>query len=101
MVKYPYMNNIPPGWLIQITIIYSTYLTLFLIRKGYLNKNEFKKQILVGLLLLLLAFIGEFVGINLHLWTYIPFNWPITVWIGYFGIGLIAYQLTKLIDERF
>ena len=92
--------DFPSGWFIELLIIYSTYVALLIIRKGYKNKQEVKKQITVGLLLLLLAFIGEFVGISLKLWSYFPYNWPITVWIGYFGIGLIAYQLVKLVDGK-
>lgn len=91
--------DFPTGWFIQLLIIYSTYLFLFLIRKSHKQPNDFKKQLFVASLLLLLAVIGEFMGIYLSLWTYFPNNWPITVWIGYFGIGLIAYQLVRLADR--
>lgn len=91
--------DVPQGWIVQLFIIYFTYTALFFIRKSYRNKKELRKQFIVAFLLLLLALIGEFTGINLKLWTYYPDNWPITVWIGYFGIGLIAYQLVKLVDE--
>lgn len=92
--------NFPSGWYIQLLVIYSTYLILFFIRKGRKQQNNFKEQLLVASFLLLLAIIGEFIGISLDLWTYFPSNWPITVWIGYFGIGLIAYQLVKLVEKR-
>ena len=91
--------DFPQGWFIQLVIIFGTYIVLLLVRKGYKKKQEFKNQLVVGLLLLFLSFIGEVIGINLKLWTYFPNNWPITVWVGYFGIGLIAYQLVKLVDE--
>ena len=89
----------PPGWLIELLFIYGTYIILLLLRKGYGNKQELKNQFIVAVLLLLLAFVGEFIGINAKLWAYFPGNWPITVWIGYFGIGLIAYQLVRFIDK--
>jgi len=91
--------DILPGWLLQLLVIYSTYLILFFIRKGRKSKSEFKKQIIFSIAFLLLCFIGEFIGISLKLWTYFPTNWPVTVWIGYFGIGLFSYQLVKLVDE--
>lgn len=65
-----------------------------------MRANEYKKQVMVALALVALAFVGEFIGVHLNLWTYIPHNWPFTVWIGYFGIGLLAYQLVKFIDEK-
>ena len=91
--------NFPSGWLVQLFVIYSTYLLLFFINKNHKQPNNIKKQLLVATLLLLLAGIGEFIGVTFELWTYFPSNWPITVWIGYFGIGLIAYQLVKLVDR--
>ena len=87
------------GWYIQLLIIYSTYLILYFIRKSRKSKNDFKNQIIFSVAFSLLCLIGELIGISLKLWTYFPINWPVTVWIGYFGIGLFAYQLVKLIDE--
>ena len=92
--------DFPSGWFIQLLIIYSTYLFLFFIRKSHKKRNDFKKQLFVASSLLLLAIIGELIGINLGLWTYFPYNWPVTVWIGYFGIGLIAFQLVKMVDHN-
>jgi len=91
--------DFPSGWYIQLIIIYSTYLILAFIRSSRKNKSDFKNQIIFAIAFLLFCLIGEFTGISMKLWTYFPNNWPITVWIGYFGIGLSAYQLVKLIDE--
>lgn len=91
--------DFPIGWYVQLLIIYSTYLILFLIRRSRKSKSDFKNQIIFSAAFLLLCLTGEFAGIGMKLWTYFPNNWPITVWIGYFGIGLFAYQLAKLVDE--
>jgi hypothetical protein len=89
----------PSGWYIQLLIIFATYLILFFIRKSHKRKNNFKNQIIFSLAFSLLCLVGELIGISLKLWTYFPTNWPITVWIGYLGIGLFAYQLVRLLDE--
>lgn len=90
----------PTGWYIQMTIIYGTLLLVYFLRKSHKNKGEVKKMFLMGTATLIFAFIGEFVGISNKLWTYFPGNWPLPVWIGYFGLGLLGYQFAKLIEEK-
>lgn len=68
-------------------------------RKSYQKKKELKNQLLFAIVGLVIAFIVEIIAVNLGVWTYFPENWPITVWILYFGSGLLAYQLIKKIEE--
>lgn len=92
--------NFPHGWWIQLLILYGVYISLFLLRKSYRKPNEVRQQLAVATICLGFAIIAEMVGINLHLWTYFPGNWPIMVWIGYFSFGLLAYQCVKLVEEK-
>lgn len=87
------------GWYLQLSIVYSLYLFIFFLRKSYQKKKEIQNQLILGLASLIISFIAEQIGISLKLWTYFPNNWPIAVWIVYFGIGLLAYQFVKLVDE--
>jgi len=87
------------GWLLQLFVIYSTYFLFFFIRKSRKGKTNFKEQFYFALGFLLLCYVGEFLGVSMKLWTYFPSNWPVEVWIGYFGIGLFSYQLVHLVDE--
>lgn len=89
----------PAGWWVLFIIIYGLYFFLFFQRKSYQSKSEIKTQIFFSLIALLLAFIIEFLAINLELWTYFPGNWPIAVWLSYFGTGLLGYQLMKKTEE--
>lgn len=89
----------PTGWWVIILFIYGLYLYLFLQRKSYEKKGELKAQLMFALIILTISFIIELIGINLKVWTYFPGNWPIILWIGYFGSGLLGYQLVKKIEE--
>ncbi len=89
----------PSGWWVIILFVYSLYLLLFLQRVSYQKKGELKVQLIFAITTLLLAFTIEVIAINLNVWTYFPGNWPVILWIGYFGSGLLAYQLIKKIEE--
>lgn len=91
--------DFPSGWWIALGIIYITYLLLFLQRKSYKKQAELKIQFLFGLVALCMAFVIEVAAINSKIWTYFPNNWPITLWIAYFGAALLSFQLIKKIEE--
>ncbi len=91
----------PSGWWVILAIIYLPYILLFFSRKSYQNKKEIKTQLLFGVASLIIAFIIEVVAISLNVWTYFPGNWPIILWVCYFGGGLMSYQVIKKIEELF
>ena len=91
--------DFPAGWWVIILFIYSLYLYIFLQRKSYLRKSEIKVQFLFALVTLVVSFTIEVIAVNLKVWTYFPGNWPIILWVGYFGSGLLGYQLVKKIEE--
>lgn len=88
----------PPGWWPILAIIYGLYFLLFFRRKSYKKPKEMKKQPLMGIIVLFLGIIVEYIAVSLSIWTYFPGNWPITLFIAYFGIGMLAYQLVKWVE---
>lgn len=91
--------NITSEWLLLLGVIYGIYLTVYFYRKNKKPK-ESKNQIKMAAATLLLSFLIEYIGVSSGLWTYFPGNWPISVWLGYFGVGLAGYQVFKLIEEK-
>lgn len=91
--------NFPTGWYIALAMVYVPYLILFILRKSYKKKSELKAQFAIASIVLLIAFAIEFVAISLGLWTYFPGNWPLPLWLGYFGAGLLGFQLLKTIEK--
>lgn len=89
----------PVGWWAVILIIYGLYLLIFLQRKSYQRKGEIKTQLVFATITLAIAFTIELVAVSLKVWTYFPGNWPVILWIAYFGSGLLSYQLIKKIEE--
>lgn len=87
------------GWILILLILYVPYLFLFWKRKSYKSKKEIKGQLFFGLTAFFVAAIFELIGISTKLWTYIPNNWPIALWVAYFGAGLWGYQIVKKIEE--
>lgn len=89
----------PSGWWVVILIIYGLFLLIFLQRRSYQNEQEVKAQLLFAAATTFISLIIELVAVNLKVWTYFPGNWPIILWVGYFGSGLLGYQLVKKIEE--
>lgn len=79
-------------------LLYGAVLAVFALRKDK-KKGDFGDRMKFGLTVLLLGFITEFVGVTLKLWTLLPGNWPITVWISYFGMGLLVFEVSKYLKE--
>lgn len=90
-----------PSWWIITALFYAPWFLLFLQRKTYKKPRDLRNQIIYAFSCLLLAIIAEVIAVPRNLWTYFPNNWPIMVWINYFGAGLIGYQLAKKIEEIF
>lgn len=91
--------SFPPGWWLVTVLFYGLWAALFVTRKSYGKKKEVKLQIIFGLFALLLAVVVESVGVGSGLWTYFPGNWPVILWVNYFGSGLMGYQVLKRIEE--
>ncbi len=91
--------NFSSYWWIIIAIIYLPYIVLFVQRKSYKKSSEVKVQIFMASVSLFFTIAIEYIGISYNLWTYVPTNWPIILWVAYFGSGLLAYQLTKKLEE--
>lgn len=89
----------PDGWWVIILLIYGLYLFLVLHRKSYQKGKEIKAQLMFALIILTISFTIEVIAVNLNVWTYFPGNWPVILWVGYFGSGLLGYQLVKKIEE--
>ena len=92
--------DFPSGWWLILAIIYLPYLLLFIQRKSYDKKNEIRNQLLFGLIIIFISAVVEFVAVSFSVWTYLPGNWPIALWPSYFGSGLLAYQIIKLIETK-
>lgn len=91
--------DLPIGWWIMVFLVYLIYFLLLIIRKGYKNKRELKFQFALAFLALIPAFVFEFIAVSLNLWNYNPGNWPIALWIGYFGMVLVLYQFIKFLER--
>lgn len=89
----------PSGWWVITVLFYGLWVALFVTRKSYRKKKEVKLQVLFGLFALLLAAAVETIGVRSGLWTYFPGNWPVILWVNYFGSGLMGYQVLKRIEE--
>lgn len=92
-------SEFPQAWWTITIIFYVSWLILFLRRKTYKHSKELTSQIVFALIILILSFIIENIGIPNKLWTYYPGNWPIILWVNYFGSGLLGYQLLKKVEE--
>lgn len=88
-----------PVWWVVIAIIYFPYLFLLVQRKSYKKSAELRAQFLVAFAILILSMFVELVAVTAGLWNYTPGNWPVVLWLGYFGSGLLAYQLVRKIEE--
>jgi hypothetical protein len=91
-------TSFPSGWWGLLTVIYGIYGGAYLLRKKK-KKLEVFSQIRFGLVTLLICFSLEFVGVSLGLWNYVPGNWPVILWFGYFSLGLAGYQISKKLEE--
>lgn len=92
-------TNFPSGWWPVLGIICGIYLIAYISRKNK-KPNEVWPQIKIGMVTVILGFLIEFVGVSLKIWTYFPGNWPVILWIGYFGVGLAGYQVSKKLEEH-
>lgn len=92
--------DFPRGWWLILAIIYLPYLLLFIHRESHKKKDEIRNQLFVGLIMTFIAVVVEFVAVSFSVWTYFPDNWPIALWPSYFGSGLLAYQIIKLIEKK-
>ena len=90
--------DFPLGWWLVLGLLYGSYLLIYFLRRKR-GKDEARKQLIAGFASLFIGFIIEFVGVSLKLWTLLPANWPITVWIAYFGVGILGYQIVKRAAE--
>lgn len=93
--------DFPDGWWLVTAIFYIPWFILFVQSGTYRKTGELKVQIVFGVVALVLAFIVENIAIPSGLWTYFPGNWPVILWVNYFGSGLLGYQLFKKIEKIF
>lgn len=91
-------TSFPSGWWTILAIVYGIYVGAYLLRTK--KSLELWPQLKSGLVCVLLAFLIEFTAVSLNLWNYTPGNWPIILWIGYFGVGLAGYQINKKLEEQ-
>lgn len=91
-------TDFPPGWWVILAIICTIYLTFYFLRKKR-RKGELGIQLILGIVVVILAFLIEFVAVSLGIWNYVPGNWPIVLWFAYFGIGLAGFQIHMKIEE--
>lgn len=89
----------PLGWYVILGMIYVPWLLLLIMRKSY-SRKEVGTQLIFGFVTLAISFLIEFVAVNLKVWTYFPGNWPVVLWIAYFGAGLLGYQILKLLEKH-
>ena len=90
----------PSGWWVLLGMIFIPYLILFFLRDGVSRHNEYRPQLLFAVSALAIAFLMEVAAVSLGLWNYVPGNWPIVLWPAYFGVGLLGYQIGKVIERR-
>lgn len=91
--------SFPSGWWALVLIVLGIYAVCRKLRKNN-HKNEFRDQVIVGFIILIIAGILELVGVSTGLWNYIPGNWPIILPFFYLLSGITAYQLVKLFEEK-
>ncbi len=89
----------PGAWWAILAIIYVPNIFFFISRKSYKNSLEIKAQLISGFLSLGIAVVIEFIAITFKVWGYFPGNWPIVLWVTYFGVGMLGYQLAKEVEE--
>lgn len=92
--------SFPVGWYVLIAFLLALWLSAGFYRKGF-SKKELKQQAVFSVISLMIAFVFEFMGISLGLWSYSPGNWPVILWLAYFSAALAGYQLLKLVISRF
>lgn len=91
-------TNFPSGWWVVLAIVYGLYVGTYLLRRGK-KKPEVFSQIRLGFVTLFIGIFIEYVAVSLGLWNYVPGNWPVVLWIGYFGVGLAGYQISKKLEK--
>lgn len=91
--------SFPFGWWPVLLMVYVPYLLIFTVRKSYKRKHEVRNQFVIAIFVLAIAFLIEYVAITLGLWRYFPGNWPLPLWLGYFGAGFLGFQLLKILEE--
>jgi len=89
--------SFPSGWWVILGVVYGIYLGTYLLRKK--KTNRVWPQIKLGIITVIVGFLIEYVAVFLGLWNYVPGNWPVVLWIGYFGVGLAGYQISKKLEE--
>ena len=91
-------TDFPSGWWVILGIIYGIFV-LALASRRKRGKNEIIIQTALGFVCLMIAFFIEFTAVSLGLWNYVPGNWPVILWVAYFGVGLTGYQINKKVEE--
>ncbi len=91
-------TDFPPGWWVILAIICSIYLIFYFSRNNK-RKGEVGIQLILGFVVLILAFFIEFVAVSMGIWNYVPGNWPVVLWVAYFGVGLAGFQIHMKIEE--
>ncbi|MBS3055420.1 MAG: hypothetical protein J4452_02945 [Candidatus Aenigmarchaeota archaeon] len=76
------------------------WIILLVYRKSYKKVGEIKKQMVFGIVSVLLGSMGDFIGTNLNLWHFPDGDLPAIIVIVYFFVGMGAYNIVKLIDEK-
>ena len=85
----------PAGWYVLLAV--GIILWLIFLKLG---KAKIKANLKMGLLMIVVAFVVEIIGIGLNLWTYTTGNWPLLLWPTYFVYGLLAYSLFKIVERK-
>ena len=89
-----------PVWYVLIFILIAIWLPIFLYRKSWKRKGEWKKQIVFAIAGFLVAVTMEGFGITMDAWHYTGGDWPAVLFIFYFFGGFTGFQIYKIIDER-
>ena len=76
------------------------WILLLVYRKSYKNVSEIKNQMIFGIISAILGSMGDFMGTNLNLWHFPDGDLPAIILIVYFFVGLGAYNIVKLLDEK-
>lgn len=90
---------ISQNWIYLLLYAGFFWVLLFVYRKSYKNKQEIKKQVVSGLLTVVLGPIGDAIGTTLNLWHFPDGDIPAIIIVVYFLVGMVGYNIVKLIEK--
>jgi len=90
------MLTLDIAWYIMILGFVVAWLILYKLNK----KNNIKKDLVTGLLVVFIGFVVEIYAVSNDMWNYTSGNWPWQLWVSYFASGLPFYQIVSRLVKK-